>query len=724
MPADTVLRLLLWAVALNAGILILLLWRRGLQGRVGFAALLAADLILSVVLLAANREDHPLAFVAIGTFLFLVIVPMVIRVGTAWAVRRGHWDLAMRLTDLRELLQPGAGVAREKELLAFLRQVQTGDTADILDQLRQQAALSQDPEFQAILQEQILTLLVLERRWTEAEAQAREAVTPVMVAARPRLGAALIRVYGEVGDLAAVVRTMSLVEGGGGAQDPETAEVLEHCRIMVLAFTGHAEELEALFGQRRAPPAEAKVHAFWLGVAWQQAGHAERARQWLDRSESMLGAEDERAREAIEARRALLDEPPLAVVPADPEQTQRLVGAIRERASQQLAQPRMRPSLLGQTPVTLMLVVVNLVLFAAVELFGGGANPNRRLILAGASLVGAVHDGEYWRLVTAMFLHAGWFHVALNVFMLWFLGRFAEQLLGSVRLFIVYVSAGVVGNLASHLWRQYPVSVGASSSIFGILGAALAVLLLSRGRVPESWRRSVVFLLLLVIGLSFLPGLVDVKQIDNYAHFGGLVGGLVIGAALIVTAGRRVWGWFGPALGLACVLALLYSIYGLFTSNLEELRWIRSEERGVVVRHPVTWFAEPGKHAGVVMLSHLLDADHIIVKRGEPSGATAAEWQSAQLALWKERARKNEDGVKRLQVRPLPRPSLPAAWRGIRLDVTDNDGSRRVVVWTYARRGPRGHVVGWLGRLDTAPQRLKRLLPVFGQILSQARAAP
>lgn len=114
MPSQVLIRLLLWAVALNGGLLLLVLWRQGLGGRYGYALLLAAEVVGSGVLLFTRRSDHPLAVVIIGTFIFLVLVPVALRMITAWAVGRGRWGLATRLTGLRELLQPGAGVGRER----------------------------------------------------------------------------------------------------------------------------------------------------------------------------------------------------------------------------------------------------------------------------------------------------------------------------------------------------------------------------------------------------------------------------------------------------------------------------------------------------------------------------------------------------------------------------------------------------------------------------------
>lgn len=722
MPTDSALRLLLWIVALNTGLLVVLLWRRGLAGRQVFAGLLVADLLLSVVLLAAHRQDHPLAFVAIGAFVFLVIVPMPLRAWTALAARRGRFDLALRLTGLREMLQPGAGVGQEKELLRFLQRVHSGDTREVLGMLRAQADGAEaagDAEQQAIAVEQLLTLLVIERRYEEAEQEARARVTPEMVAERPRLGAALIRVYGERGDLAEVVRTMSLVLGAAEPSDPEGREVVAHCQVMTLAFLGRPEMLEELFSEPASLSPVPKVQAFWMAVASQQAGEVEEARRWYDRAEALLEPGDRPALESIQERRASLTHPPALAAAADPEQAERLVGAIYTREVIVGSADGMRPGRLGPAPVTTVLLVINLLAFGWVWLGGPSDLVNRRLLLAGASLNSAVTAGELWRLVTASFLHAGWLHVGLNTLMLWFLGRFSERLIGSVRTLIVYVLGGVAGNLASHLWRSYPVSVGASSSLFALLGATMAVLLLSRGRAPERWRRQMLLLLAAVIALSFLPGLVDIKQIDNYAHLGGLAGGLVLGIVLLVSMGRPVLRWIGPALGIAAVGALVYGAVGVATSDLSRLAWTRSVSAGLSVSHPVSWYVEPGSRPGHVVLLNLLDADRVDLEHLVEVSPAPPAWQRARIQAWKKRGRQAKQGT--VKVTPLRSAGLPRGFRGVRLDV-ERSGERFVVIEAFgaSRRSRQGG--GWRARLQTDAARLGQSLRVLGKILRRARA--
>lgn len=718
MPSQILIRLLLWAVALNAGLLLLVMWRRGLGGRYGYALLLAAQVGVSGYLLYTRRSGHPLAVVVIGTFVFLVVVPLVLRAVTTWAVQRGRWGLARRLTGLRELLQPGAGVGREKELLQVIQQVQSGDTAEILTGLQQRAAEEPDPELKGLLHEQILTLLVIERRWDESLEYAAEHLTPHLIAARPRLGAALIRVYGEVGDLEGLVRTMYLVEGGAGSGQPQNADVLEHCRIMVLAFTGRSADLEVLLGRDSHASAERKVRHFWRGVAHHQAGEPEPAAAQYRLALEKLGPEDGRARDTIGARLAELELGCEPVHLPDPDQTHRLIAAIRERAARTVARPRLRPGSWRRTPVTIGLVLINVVIFGAMELLGRGATDSGTLIRAGASLTHAVHAGEYWRLGSAMFLHANWLHLAVNVFMLWFLGRFFEQLVGGVRFFVVYFAAGVAGNLASHLWRSGPVSVGASSSIFGILGGALVVLLFSRGKVPESWRRSMIFVLALVIGLNFLPGL-DIQVIDNFAHLGGLVGGALVGVALLGNRGGigRV---VTMAAGLVCALALGYCAWGLVTSDLDRLAWARSRAGGITARHPVTWFAAPSKQSGKLELIDLLYQDQVVVVRAGRTEITSLDRLID--ARWREigeRASGRDQG-RTVVRRRLDRGAFPSGWVGFRRDVRQASGERYVEVRAFGLLGPSHRPEEWQAILFTWG-RVDRSLAVFRRILHSVR---
>lgn len=141
--------------------------------------------------------------------------------------------------------------------------------------------------------------------------------------------------------------------------------------------------------------------------------------------------------------------------------------------------------------------------------------------------------GQYWRLITAMFLHFGIIHLAGNMWCLWSLGQLTEKLLGSLSVLGLYLLTGIGASLLSLGWDPMRVSAGASGAIFGIAGALISVLYFAQlGLQPEGRRK----LLGYVVRFAFLNLIFGLTaHIDNMAHLGGLVTGLLIGFFLALT---------------------------------------------------------------------------------------------------------------------------------------------------------------------------------------------
>ncbi len=142
----------------------------------------------------------------------------------------------------------------------------------------------------------------------------------------------------------------------------------------------------------------------------------------------------------------------------------------------------------------------------------------------GAKINEFIIAGEWWRLVTPMFLHAGMAHIAFNSYALYIFGKQVEALFGHRRFMIIYLLSGIAGSVLSFAMSPSP-SVGASGAIFGLIGALLIYLYRHRQLFGERGRRQLMQILTvaginLVIGLS--PG------IDNWGHVGGLIGGGVL----------------------------------------------------------------------------------------------------------------------------------------------------------------------------------------------------
>lgn len=151
----------------------------------------------------------------------------------------------------------------------------------------------------------------------------------------------------------------------------------------------------------------------------------------------------------------------------------------------------------------------------------------------GGSSASGVQAGEWWRLVTAMFLHGGLLHLALNMYALWEAGLMVTRLFGNRGFLLVYLGTGLVGGaLSLHFAGQTNVSVGASGAVFGVIGALLASVIEHRGRFPGGRGKQLIGSLAFFILYSLAYGFAN-KGIDNAAHIGGLVSGLVAGWLLV-----------------------------------------------------------------------------------------------------------------------------------------------------------------------------------------------
>lgn len=246
-------------------------------------------------------------------------------------------------------------------------------------------------------------------------------------------------------------------------------------------------------------------------------------------------------------------------------------------------------------PATYLLVTINcLVFLAMLTQHVSAINPTPLQLLnwgadnAGFVLVG----GEWWRIVTAMFVHVGILHLATNMWCLWNLGLLAEPLMGSAGVLAVYVLTGAAGNLLSTLvnwvgsaqdWARYhdvgvfAVGAGASGAVFGIAGALIVLLKSPRLPVPplelKKLRRSVIYFAAvnLVLGLSITGGTRLFGAgilIDNMAHIGGFACGLLFAAPMVPRPGspRPV---FHARLGAATAMIVAgLVLFGFYIAKL------------------------------------------------------------------------------------------------------------------------------------------------------------
>ena len=177
---------------------------------------------------------------------------------------------------------------------------------------------------------------------------------------------------------------------------------------------------------------------------------------------------------------------------------------------------------------TYAIIAINVVVFLLMAMDGAGVIESNALVHLkwGSNFAPLTLSGDWWRLITNTFIHFGIIHLLLNMYCLYMAGVYLERLLGKPRYIAAYLCTGVLASLASLWWHKVPVnSAGASGAIFGLYGVFIAFLTTSL--IPEKVRKSLFQSIGIFIVYNLAFGMKD--GVDNAAHLGGLISGVVIG---------------------------------------------------------------------------------------------------------------------------------------------------------------------------------------------------
>ncbi len=212
---------------------------------------------------------------------------------------------------------------------------------------------------------------------------------------------------------------------------------------------------------------------------------------------------------------------------------------------------------------TALILLINAGLYVATAVYaqqsgrGGGFMDldSYTLFFFGAKLRSAILGGQWWRLITAGFLHGGLLHIGMNSWVLFDLGARVEESFGTARFLVIYFITGITGYLAS-MWWNPGLSVGASASLCGLIGAMIALGTKSNSLADRAQRAAYVQWAIYILVLGFL-----VPQVDNAAHIGGLAGGFclgyVIGTPRVMGTAESFW----KVMAAICVLLTAYAFY-------------------------------------------------------------------------------------------------------------------------------------------------------------------
>lgn len=262
---------------------------------------------------------------------------------------------------------------------------------------------------------------------------------------------------------------------------------------------------------------------------------------------------------------------------------------------------RSNASLTSAAPLTVLFLSINIVLYMLTAMRSGNVLTMNTGVLSqfGASQRELLWDGEWVRLVAPMFLHGGFIHILFNMQFLYRSGTDAEIYFGSSNYATIYLVSGVCGICMSQILNGV-LSIGASTSLCGIMGAHLGVRIFSAPLLRHAWRsrevRAVALNLAFILGI----GILGVLPIDNWGHFGGMVGGFVTGSGFELWRRHRATGPLCIVASLLFAAALVCAArWTVFNPTYHIYAGARAIEEENDAAKGAAEFAEAKKWAGV-----------------------------------------------------------------------------------------------------------------------------
>ncbi len=491
-------------------------WRRGGMNR-GWR--LVALAVLLVTGAAWILKPETAGFIGGGVWFALLLVPLVGLRKVAELVAQQRYAAAWRLARALRFLHPADGLLERSHLLRALDLAQRGDFTSALARLEPLRNGQTNVGRQAIAQ-----TFRMRGDWNGLLAWLRAELPPGILQIDFALQPLYLRALGETGsrdelfrDFAANARSLS----------PEAEEVglYDLGLLPVLAFAGRLRALSSLLETKLAKVSR-DTKEFWIGTGELAAGEATAGRSRLENLRATTGDALIRAETASRLEHANA----IAPAPLSP------ASAALLRRIEQNDRPSARVFASGwvqPTRVVLILIALNILMFSAEYVLGGSTSSLTLHRLGALEFFAVRFEGEYWRLLTSLFLHYGPLHLLFNLYALFIIGSGLERSIGSIRFGICYLLSGLgsgVGVLCLRQlgWNKAEQLVGASGCVMGLVGVWAGLLLRQRDG-PMATRRLKNILFIVVAQTAFD---LSTPQISMAAHLSGLVTGVLLGLIL------------------------------------------------------------------------------------------------------------------------------------------------------------------------------------------------
>lgn len=519
-------RVIFWTVLMVGLIGLITIVKRRLASVTGWVVVFSV--LLAVDFAGFFLKSSTLVYGAGLLWVLLVVIP-----GTLgqWCNRLllGHrYAAAARVAAVIRLLHPADGWRSQPKIIRALELAQKGELEQARVMLRPYQDAKSITGMQAMIQYFRIT-----SQWEEMLPWLEE--RKEFFQAHSQYLSLWLRALGETGNLRGMVELYEQYEGTISRMNPGFQR--DFCRLALFAFTGRREEIQNLFLHRLAV-VPAQTQQFWLLTADMHAGRrseaAARFAVLLEQAEPLL-------RLPIERRLRQLS------LPQSENLEEGEYEAVLQRAVAEQVQDEnftIRRSVFSkEARGTQIIIGLNVLMFLG-ELGLGGSTDMMALYRLGAMHSPSVYAGEWWRLITAMFLHFGPIHLAMNMFALSILGPFLEFALGFRRFLFNYFLTGIGSMLLVMVFQKHgedQLTMGASGAVMGVVGATGAIMLRgwlsNRAMVAKRRLVSIFF----IIGLQTVFDAM-IPEISMTAHLSGALIGFAVTLGLPLRMNREIPG--------------------------------------------------------------------------------------------------------------------------------------------------------------------------------------
>ncbi|AFY76618.1 putative membrane protein [Pleurocapsa sp. PCC 7327] len=513
-------RLFLWIIC--ASCLIFLIRAVSVSFRNNRGWIVVSSIILAIALLISSFNSNLAALIGGILWIIFLLIPSIGFSQVNQLTHQHRYREARQLASYLRWLHPADGWQERPKLLLALELAQRGDLCEVITILNNYH--KNNPS--SIRHTQAL-IYWMKSDWKNCLLWFQQQIPKKVLLNEPNLLIYYLRTLGETGDLNSLLKSIKLYR----KSLEKLGSVQRDCiRMFALAFCGQVTQVKQLFNGPLNGDSE-NIKIFWLATAQMVAGKTEVAREQLL---SLRMSNDFILSNAVEWRLGHSLAEPTQVLDSI---SRDIIHQIATEIEQESKYKHMTNFSYKKLYITYGLIAINFIFFMLANILGSSENAET-LDYLGALIPEKVWLGEWWRLLSANFLHFGWLHLAINMLGLYFLGRFVEVSIDYSRYLAVYLISGVVSMLAfSILTIQFgdkeQLLVGASSAIMGLVGVIVAMFLRDWWKEKSRIASKRLSFVLLVVAIQFLFDFTT-PEISFLSHILGLVTGFTVGSIFLI----------------------------------------------------------------------------------------------------------------------------------------------------------------------------------------------